>query len=278
MATTVWKGYIAFGLISIPVRLFAAARAEHVSFHLVHAKCSTRIKEQLYCPTCERTVGRDGVVKGYEEGKNRVVLVTDEELRKIAPKSTETMEISQFVKINDIDPIYYDTSYYAVPETGGKKPYQLLVEAMEKSGYAAIAKVGMHRREYIVVIRPRASGLTLHTLHYRNEVRELREYGAGDGVTIKPKEVELAEQLITKLAGPFKPQQYEDEYRDRILKLIEAKAKGKSVKLEPHRKMAPVVDLMAALRKSVGQSATAGTRAHANGKRSRATRRSKAAA
>ena len=278
MAATVWKGYIAFGLISIPVRLFAAARAEHVSFHQMHAKCSSRIKEQLYCPTCERTIGRDEVVKGYEKGKNGFVQVTDEELRKMAPRSTETMEISEFVKIGDIDPIYFDTSYYVVPEPAGKKPYQLLVEAMEKSGYAAIAKVGMHRREYVVVIRPRAHGLTLHTMHYPNEVRSVREYGARDKATTKPKEVELAEQLVKKLAGPFKPEQYEDEYRSRILKLLEAKANGKSVKPEAHKKMAPVVDLMAALRKSVGQSATARGSARGNEKRARARKPSRAAA
>jgi len=277
MAATVWKGYIAFGLISIPVRLFAAARAEHVSFHQVHEKCNTRIKEQLYCPTCDRTVTRDEVVKGYEKGKHSIVQVTDEELKKMAPKSTETMEISEFVKIEEIDPIYYDTSYYAVPEPGGKKPFQLLVAAMEKSGYAAIAQVGMHRREYIVVIRPRANGLTLHTMHYRNEVRKIREYGAKDAAAIKPKELELAEQLVKKLAGTFKPEQYEDQYRSRILSLLEAKAKGKSVKAEPHKKMAPVVDLMAALRKSVGQSASAKSSPRAQSKRTRATKHKAAA-
>jgi DNA end-binding protein Ku len=195
----------------------------------------------------------------------------------MAPQSTETMEISEFVKIADIDPIYYDTSYYALPEPGGKKPYQLLVAAMEKSGYAAIAKVGMHRREYIVVIRPRANGLTLHTMHYRNEVRALRDYGAKDKSATREKEVELAEQLVKKLAGTFKPEQYEDEYRSRILKLLEAKAKGKSIKPETHRKMAPVVDLMAALRKSVGQSASGKSATRTHAKKSRTSKPAKAA-
>jgi DNA end-binding protein Ku len=193
-------------------------------------------------------------VKGYEIEKNNFVQVADEELKKIAPKSTETMEISEFVKIADIDPLYYDTSYYALPEAPGRKPYRLLVEVMEKSGYAAIAKVGMHRREYIVAIRPRNNGLTLHTMHYPNEVRAVPDYGAKDDVKVSSKEIELAEQLVKKLAGPFKPEQYEDEYRNRVIELVEAKAEGKQVKGAPRKKMAPVIDLMQALQKSIGKS------------------------
>jgi DNA end-binding protein Ku len=257
MAATVWKGYITFGLVSIPVRLFAAARSERVAFHEVHDKCDSRIKHQLYCPTCERIVTRDELVKGYEVQKGEFVEVTDAELKKIAPKSTGSMEISSFVKIEDIDPLYYETSYYALPETAGKKAYHLLIEVMEKSGYAAIAKVGMHRREFIVVIRPRDNGLTLHTMYYPNEVRAVPDYGAKDHVTVKAKEVELAEQLVKKMAGPFKPDEYEDEYRSHVLELIEAKAEGKTVKSEPKKRMAPVIDLMQALQKSIGKSAAA---------------------
>jgi DNA end-binding protein Ku len=257
MAATVWKGYITFGLVSIPVRLFAAARSEHVAFHEVHAKCNTRIKQQLYCPTCERTVTRDELVKGYEIQKGEFIEVTDEELKKVAPQSTDSMEISSFVKIGDIDPLYYETSYYALPEAPGKKAYHLLVEVMEKSGYAALAKVGMHRREFVVVIRPRENGLTLHTMYYPNEVRAVPDYGAKDHVTVQAKEVELAEQLVKKMAGPFHPKQYEDEYRNRVIQLIEAKAEGKTVKAEPKKKMAPVIDLMQALQKSIGKKVAA---------------------
>ena len=254
MAATVWKGYISFGLVSIPVRLYAAARAEHVEFHMVHEKCDTRIKQQLYCPTCEKVVTRAELVKGYQIQKGEFVHVTDEELKKVAPQSSDTMEISEFIKIDEIDPLYYDTSYYAIPEAPGKKAYQLLVEVMEKSGYAALAKVGMHRREFIVVIRPRKNGLTLHTMHYPNEVRAVEGYGGKDHAAVKPREVELAQQLVSKLAGPFKPEQYEDEYRTRVIKLVEAKAEGKQVKGEPKKKMAPVIDLMQALQKSIGKS------------------------
>jgi DNA end-binding protein Ku len=137
--------------------------------------------------------------------KGEFVEVTEEELKKIAPKSTDNMEISSFVKIEDIDPLYYETSYYALPEAAGKKAYHLLIEVMEKSGYAAVAKVGMHRREFIVVIRPRDNGLTLHTMYYPNEVRAVPDYGAKDHVTIRPKEVELAEQLVKKWRAPSNP-------------------------------------------------------------------------
>lgn len=177
MAATVWKGYIAFGLVSIPVRLFPGARAEHVAFHQIHAKCNTRIKQQLWCPHCEQVVTRDELVNGHELRKGKFVQVTDEELKKAAPPSTETMEISTFVEMSGVDPIYFDTSYYVSPEKAGQKAYRLLVAAMEKTGYAAVAKVGMHRREYIVVIRPHQDGLALHTLHYRNEVRAVPDFG-----------------------------------------------------------------------------------------------------
>jgi DNA end-binding protein Ku len=269
MAATVWKGYITFGLVSIPIRLFVAARPEHVEFHQVHAKCGTRIKQQLWCPTCEVTVSRDDLVKGYEARKGEFLQLTEEELKKVAPASTDTMDITEFVKIEEVDPIYYDTSYYALPESAGKKPYRLLVQAMEKSGYAALAKVGMHRREYIVVMRPHRDGLALHTMHYPNEVRPIPDYGSKDHVKLQAKELEMATELVKKLAAPFKPEQYEDEYRKRLEQLVEAKAEGKTVKGEPKRKPAKVIDLMQALQKSIGarkpagRSRTAAKRVHA---------------
>jgi len=251
MASTVWKGYLSFGLISIPLRLFAAARDEHVSFHQIHKVCNTRIKQQLYCPHCERVVERSEIAKGYEIDKGRWVLVEDEEIKKIAPPSSDAMEIQQFVKLSDVDPIYFDVSYYAVPEAAGRKAYKLMVETMEKAGYAAVAKIAMHQREYIVVIRSRRNGLTLHTIYYPNEVREVPEYGKTDDVEVKPQEVQLAEQLVKSLAGPFDPDRYEDEYEKRLLALVEAKSEGKTIKAEPHRKKAPVVDLMQALQQSL---------------------------
>ncbi len=251
MASTVWKGYITFGLISIPVRLFAAARGERVSFNQIHAPCNTRIKQQIFCPTCERTIERSEIVKGYAIDKDRYVTVEDDELKKIAPSSTETMEILEFVKLDEIDPLYFDASYYIVPEDPGKKAYQLLLETMKRTGFAALAKVGMHQREYTVVIRPKAEGLTMHTMYYEDEVRAVPEYGRQTDVELKPQEIQLAEQLVASLASPFEPAKYHDEYQKRVLELIEAKGEGMQVTATPQRKLAPVIDLMTALQKSL---------------------------
>jgi len=253
MASTVWKGYLTFGMISIPIRLYAAARTEHVEFHMLHEVCSTRVRQQLYCPHCERVVERSEIVKGYEIKKNSWVEIQDKEIRSVAPRSTDTMEILEFVKLSEIDPLYFDASYYSVPEEPGRKAYQLLVETMDKAGYAAVAKVGMHQREYVVVIRPRNHGLTLHTIFYPNEVREVPEYGKHRDMKVQPREVELAQQLVKSLAGPFEPKRYEDEYQKRLLQLVEAKAEGRTVKATPARKLAPVIDLMQALKKSLAQ-------------------------
>lgn len=251
MASTIWKGYISFGLISIPIRLFAAARDERIGFNQIHEVCGTRIKQQLFCPTCERVVQRAELVKGHEYEKGRFVVVEDEELKKIAPASTETMEILEFVKLDEVDPLYFDSSYYAIPENPGKKPYALLVETMEDSGYAAIAKIAMHQREYTVLIRPRKHGLTLHTMFYENEVRDVEGYGDSDGIEVKPQEVALAKQLIETLAAPFDPEKYSDTYQERVAALLEAKKQGQEIVAEEPKRLAPVIDLMEALQASL---------------------------
>ncbi len=253
MASTVWKGYVTFGLISIPVRLFAAARSERVSFNQIHEKCGSRIKQQIFCPTCERVVERNELVKGYEVEKNHYVFVEDEEIKKIAPASGDTMEILEFVKANQVDPIYFDASYFMVPEDAGKKAYHLLFETMKKSGYSAVAKISMHQREYTVIIRPHADGLTLHTMFYPEEVREVPEYGHTDQVSVKPQEIALAEQLVEGLAVDFDPSKYHDEYQTRMMQLIDAKREGQTVTETAPKKLAPVIDLMAALQKSLGE-------------------------
>jgi DNA end-binding protein Ku len=254
MASTIWKGYITFGLISIPVRLFAAARSERIGFNMIHEPCSSRIKQQLFCPVCERTVERSEIVKGYEAEKDTYVIVEDEEIKKIAPQSQQTMEIMEFVKLDEVDPIYFDTSYYAVPEEPGRRAYQLLLQTMQRTGYAAVAKLAMHQREYTIIIRPRAEGLTLHSIHYADEVRAIPEYGQVLNADVKPQEIQLAEQLVKSLASPFEPEKYEDSYQKRLLELVEAKREGKAVRETKGRKLAPVIDLMTALQKSLGQT------------------------
>jgi DNA end-binding protein Ku len=253
MASTVWKGYITFGLITIPVRLFAAARGERVSFHQIHEVCGTRIKQQTYCPHCERVVERRELVKGYEVEKDQYVIVTDEEVKSVAPASSDNMEILEFVKAEGIDPIYFDASYFMVPEEAGKKAYHLLLETMRKSGYSAIAKVAMHQREYTVVVRPNPHGLLIHTMFYPEEVREVPEFGRDDNVTVKPQEIALAEKLVEGLAADFDPSKYHDEYQERLKALIEAKREGQTVEAAPPKKRAPVIDLMQALQKSLGE-------------------------
>jgi DNA end-binding protein Ku len=255
MASTIWKGYVTFGLISIPVRLYAAARSERISFNQIHEPCGSRIKQQIFCPTCERVVERSELVKGYEAEKDSYIIVDDEDIKKIAPESQETMEILEFVKLEEIDPIYFDTSYYATPEEPGRRAYQLLLETMQKTQYAAIAKLAMHQREYTIVIRPREEGLTLHSIHYANEVRAIPEYGQTRGTEVKPQEIQLAEQLVKSLAAPFEPEKYEDAYQKRLTEMLEAKREGRALKETKTKKLAPVIDLMAALQRSLGETA-----------------------
>jgi len=257
MASTIWKGYITFGLISIPVRLFAAARTERISFHQIHEPCHSRIRQQIFCPSCERTVERSELVKGYEAEKESYIIIEDEDIKKIAPQSQETMEIQEFVKLQEVDPLYFDASYYITPEEPGRKAYQLLLETMNKTGFAAMAKIAMHQREYTVIIRPREEGLTLHTIFYANEVRAVPEYGTTRNVEVKPQEVALAEKLVESLAAPFDPEKYEDAYQKRLVDMIEAKREGKTVHETKGRKLAPVIDLMAALQKSLNAKAAA---------------------
>ena len=260
MATSVWKGYLTFGLISIPIRLFSAARTERISLNQLHNVCKTRIRMPLYCPHCEKQVPRNEIVKGYEYEKDQYVLFNEDELDKIEPQSARAMEILEFVKVDEIDPLYYDASYYVTPEDEGKKAYQLLFKAMEESGYAAIAKLTMHQREHIVVVRPRANGMTLHTMYYTNEIREVAEYGQSDkSVEPKPQEKKLAEQLIESLAAKFEPEKYKDQYQESMLGLIQAKQQGQEVAEAPHPKLAPVIDLMEALKKSIAEKQPAAT-------------------
>ena len=251
MASAVWKGYIAFGLVSIPIRLLAAVREERVGFHQIHDVCNSRIRQQLFCPTCDRVVERSEIAKGYEVSKDNYVLIDDAEVKKIAPASSETMEIRQFVKLADIDPMYFDASFYVVPEEAGRRAYQLLLAAMEKLEYVALAQVTMHQREYAVALRQHKNGIMLHTLFYANEVRDVSEYGVQSGVEVRHQELEMAEKLIKALAQPFEPEKLEDEYQKKLLELVEAKSAGRSIKGERHKQIAPVGDLMKALQKSL---------------------------
>jgi DNA end-binding protein Ku len=257
MASTVWKGYISFGLVSVPVRLYAAAREEHVSFNQIHEVCGSRIKQQVFCPTCDRVVERSELAKGYQVDRDSYVLVSSEELKTLEADSSEAMEITQFVSLEEVDPIYYQSSYYSAPEDPGRRAYGLLLQAMEKLNVAAIAKVTLHQREQIVLMRPYHQGIVLHTLYFPAEVREIAEYGKNENLTLQKPELQLAEQFIQQLKAEFNPEQYKDEYQQRVLALIETKQAGQVVSGEQHKtKLAPVIDLMEALKKSIAERGT----------------------
>jgi len=252
MATTIWKGHLTFGLISMPMRMFAAARGERISFNQLHNVCHSRLKQPLFCPVCNRNVERSEIVKGHEYEKDQYVLFSEEELDKIEPPSAHVMEILEFVKLDEMDPLYFDSSYYLSPEDAGVKAYKLLIDAMKESGYGAIAKLTMHQREHIVIIRPGAKGMTLHTMFYSNEIRAA-EAVPTDKVEVKEPEKKLAMQLIESLAAPFEPQKYRDEYQENVRAMIAAKLKGQQVTevAQPH--LAPVIDLMEALKRSLAE-------------------------
>ena len=261
MSAVVWKGYVSFGLVSFPVRLYAAGRAEAVHFHLLHKKDLSRVKEVWYCAAEDKRIDRSDMVKGYETSKDEYVVVEDEELDSIAPETASTMEIIQFVKEDEVDPVYFETSYYIAPGDNMTKSYALFLEALKTSGYDAIAKLSMHGREHIVLIRsgigPDKNGLLLHTLFYPNELHEGSKQTIPAKVAATKKEVELATQLVKQLAAPFKPEQFHDTYRENVEKLIEQKQKGEHVTRQPKAKRAPVIDLMEALKKSLSSKPAA---------------------
>ena len=252
MAASVWTGSISFGLLTIPIRLYPAARSERVNLHKIHSTCHTRLRQPLYCPTEKRLVDRSEVVRGYEYEKGQYVLIDDDEIKKITPRSGKNMEILAFVKAAEIDPIYFDASYLAMPEKDNTKPYALLVKALEDLERVGIAKITMHQREYTVFIRPRNHGLTVHTMYFANEIRSVQGYGkTNEDIRLKPLEMKLAEQLIESLEQDFNPRQYHDTFQDKLRALVEAKRDGKTIAAEPAPKRAPVIDMMEALKRSL---------------------------
>jgi DNA end-binding protein Ku len=251
MAASVWSGYLTFGLISMPIRLFSGARSSGISFNQLHRTDHHRVKQQLICPLDNLVLERSDIVKGYEYRKDEYVIIEPEEIKKIEPKTAKTMEILEFVKSADVDPVYFESSYYMLPEEAGRRPYALLTKALEESEYVAIAKLTMHNREYTVFLRPHKGGMMLHTMYYKEEVREVEGFGPPD-VEIKDAEIKVAHQLIEALADEWDPEKYHDTFQDNLKKLIETKLEGGTVQaVEQPKKLAPVVDLMAALKESL---------------------------
>jgi DNA end-binding protein Ku len=254
MAASVWKAFISFGLVSIPVRLYAAARRTRISLHQLHRECHTRLRQPLFCPTHNRIVDRSEVVKGFEYEKDKYVLMEPEDIKKIQPESARAMQVVSFANASEIDPLFFDASYFLVPEGEGRKAYLLLLKTLEDTRRVGIAKVTMHQREYIVFIRPYDQGLALHTMYFANEIGEGPGHGSVDHIKLAPQEIKLAEQLVSALSEPFGLRKYHDEYQKRLRTLIEARQKGEDIAAAPQPKRAPVIDIMSALKQSLASS------------------------
>ncbi len=252
MASSVWKGHLTFGLVSFPIRLFSAARSETVSFNLLHKDDHSRIKQITFCQKEDKPVPRTDLVKGYEYEKDHYVVIDEEDIKKVAPKTARVMEILEFVKADQVDPIYLESSYYVAPDEGGEKPYALLFQALRESEYYALAKVAMHNREHIIILRPGSKGILSHTMYFQDEIRQVEEFRT-DTSLVKDKELAMAKMLISSLEAEFEPQKYHDEYRENLQKMIEDKIEGKKVVAAPTEHVAPVIDIMEALKRSLAE-------------------------
>jgi len=250
---SIGSGTISFGLVSIPVRMFSATSSGNVSFNQLHAKCGSRIKQQLLCPVCNEVVERSALVKGYEFAKDQYVRFTEDELKALEEETTRTIDIAEFLPLSSVDPIYYDRTYYLGPDKGGEKAYRLLSEAMTKTQQVALAKYVMRGKESLVLIRPAQEGLMLHTMYFADEVRDFGEVDKGDASKIKSGELDLALRLIGELSSKtFQPEQYKDDYRLRVLDVVNAKIEGKEITAAaPEAQRVQVIDLMDALKQSL---------------------------
>lgn len=250
MAKAFWKGAISFGLVNIPVKMSVATESTtSPGFHYLHKKCLTRPKQALYCEQDNEYITTRDTVLGYEYARGQFAVFTDEDFEKVPVKTAHTIDILSFVKAGEIDPIYFYSSYYLEPEELGVKPFTLLHQALVKTGLYGIAKVSIQRREHLVCLRPFEDILTLHGLHYRNEIRPLGDIRSPKK-EISASELEMATSLLATMTRPFKPESYRDEYREALETMIEAKIQGKEVAVAEAPAM-EIPDLMSALKASI---------------------------
>lgn len=253
MPRAIWSGSISFGLVNIPVKLYSAVRDMGVRFHMLHKGDGTRVKQQLYCPTDDKTIPRSETEKGYEVSPGQYVVVTSEELEALEPKASRMIEMQDFVDMSEIDPIYFEHPYYLVPDEQAKNAYDLLARAMKDSGRVGIGRFVMRGKGYLAAIRPLDGMIVLETMRYADEVvasSEVKETHEPDEPA--ERELKMAGQLIDALASGFEPEKYRDEYVDAVRELIDAKAEGKEYVMPPaEAPQGEVVDLMAALEKSL---------------------------
>jgi len=256
MPRAIWSGSISFGLVNIPVKLYSAVRDREIHFHMLHDKDSQRVKQQLVCPAEEKVVSRNDVVKGYEISEDQYVVVTDDELEALEPKATRMIEMLDFVKISEIDPVFFQHTYYLVPDEQSGKAYGLLLTAMRDSERIGVGKLVMRGKEYLVAIRPYDTMIVLETMHFAEEVvsaSEIEEMPEQPEAT--ERELKLAGQIIDALADSFDPARYHDDYRDAVRALIDSKVEGMEYVMPPPvEEEGKVIDLMAALEKSLARA------------------------
>jgi DNA end-binding protein Ku len=254
MPRSIWTGAISFGLVNVPVKLYSAVSKKTVRFHQLHEPDGVRIQQKRVCPADGEEVPYDEIVKGYEISPDRYVVISPAELEALEPRKTKTIDIEDFVDLDEIDPLYYDHPYYLLPGQGAAKPYKLLVEAMRQANKVAIAKVVIRTKEQLVAIRPVGEVLAMASMNFADEVVDPDSFdeAPGDDVETREREVEMAQQLIESLTSEFDPSKYHDTYRERVLEMIEAKAEGQEIAVQPaEEEAAPVPDLMAALEASL---------------------------
>lgn len=256
MARAIWTGAISFGMVTVPVKLYSAINRKAVRFHQLNGKTGVRIAQKRVDPQSGDEVPYEDIVKGYEIAPDRYVVIEPGELEALEPKKTKTIEIEDFVEISQIDPIFYDHPYYLAPGPGGAKPYKLLAEAMRETGKVAIARVVIRSKEALVALRPIGDALGMSTMIFADEVlspERLDEIKDAEEVKTTKRELDIAKQLVESLAGDFDPDRYHDAYRDQVLEMIERKAQGKQIAVqpEPEEVAAPAPDLMGALKASL---------------------------
>src|SRR3954452_11992199 len=253
MPRSIWTGAISFGLVNVPVKLYSAVSKKTVRFHQLHDKDGVRIQQKRVCPADGEEVPYEGIVKGYEITPDQYVIVEPGELEALEPRKTKTIDIEDFVDLEQIDPLYYDHPYYLMPGTGAAKPYKLLVTAMEDAQKVAIARVVIRQKEQLVAIRPSEGVLAMSTMNFADEVVSPDKFddAPGDEVETSSREVDMGKQLIESLSSDWAPDKYHATYRERVLELIERKAEGKKIAVQPVEEPQQVPDLMAALEASV---------------------------
>jgi DNA end-binding protein Ku len=253
MPRSIWTGAISFGLVNVPVKLYSAVSKKTVRFHQLHESDGVRIQQKRVCPADGEEVAWEEIVKGYEISPDHYVVVTPEELEALDPKKTKTIDIEEFVDLEDIDPLYYDHPYYLLPGQGAAKPYKLLVDAMKDANKVAIARVVIRTKEQLVAVRPLGDVLAMATMNFADEVVDPDSFdeAPGEDIDTTKRELEMARQLIDSLSADFEPGKYHDEYREAVLELIEKKADGQEIVLQPAEEPERVPDLMAALEASL---------------------------